>query len=89
MLSLSLAFNIRTKILSKSQDINLFGERLGGRVRDFRSVIFWVITHPPAADYTHAYTSKFRLIQLVNFILYKTDTQMFVKKMQRPTTYFW
>jgi hypothetical protein len=78
MLSLLLAFNIRTKIISKSQNTNLFCERLGGRVRDFRSVILCGITHPPAAEYTHAYTSNFRFIQLVNFMLYKTDTQMFV-----------
>jgi hypothetical protein len=65
MLSISFAFNIRTKILSTAQEIYLFGERLGGRVRDFRSVIFCVITHPPAADYMHGHTSNFIFIQLV------------------------
>jgi len=67
MLSISLAFNIRTKILSTSQEINLFGERMGGRVRNFRSVIFCAMTRPPAADYMHAYTSNFIFIQMGNF----------------------
>jgi hypothetical protein len=63
MLSISLAFNIRTKILSILQEINLFVERLCGRVRrDLRSVIFCAITHPPAADDMQAYTSNYIFI---------------------------
>jgi hypothetical protein len=65
MLSISLVFNIRTKILSISQEINLFGETLGGHVRYFSYVIFCAITHPTAADYKHAYTNNFIFIQLV------------------------
>jgi len=61
------SFNIRTKILSTSQEINLFGERMGCRVRDFRSVIFCATTRLRAADYMHAYTSNFIFIQMVNF----------------------
>jgi len=67
MLSISLAFNVRTKILSLSQEINFFGERLCDRVRDIRSVTFCVITHPPATDDMQAYTSNYIFSQLANF----------------------
>jgi len=79
--SISLAF-IRTEIPSTSQEVNLFGERMGGRVRDFRSVIFCAMTRPPAADYTHADTSNFVYSDGKLQIVYITVTRMIMKKMQ-------